>query len=457
MNLSAYYVENQIALCITHCRGIAFAESKWLINMQKPLLHMLLIALCIILGTPLQAQAFQPMVTGTAFDSLIAVQDTAFQNHVRGLFKNGDGYLMTGPMDPLFDGPPDSRMIYHSHRLTCPDHASISKAVAALRSDTAIRIIDYRECLTGRCNDMPQGYRGALLWIDWRGDIHILQLNSIQQTRWLIWAKPYLVHSDWSFTFDKLGAYADALADFLFASGRGWSDFKRPDASLLGLPDSLDFYRPQPDYVIEGYQNYKDFLKRHRPMYTDFARGVLSLVPSDSLLAALAADPPYIAYRNKEYRALQHEFEKFITRGGDFRDIAVLTKTVLDTLSPGEYLYAVGASGLIRFARELTREEVHRIEEQSGQKVPRINHAFLFPGEAILIAGAFFIEHSEDGIPYFHKINAQSGHYFYSNLTPTIRTDISEKSNTYILSLGHFFRALEREGISVSDALISKY
>ena len=44
-----------------------------------------------------------------------------------------------------------------------------------------------------------------------------------------------------------------------------------------------------------------------------------------------------------------------------------------------------------RFAFEKPREEVERIEQETGRKVPRANHAFLFPGEPVLTAGAFFV------------------------------------------------------------------
>jgi len=102
----------------------------------------------------------------------------------------------------------------------------------------------------------------------------------------------------------------------------------------------------------------------------------------------------------------------------------------------------------------MLREEVERIETETGKKVPRANHGFLFPGEPILTAGAFFIEAKP--APRITHVNAQSGHYFYSNVSETIREDIAVHSDEYLLTLGHFFRALDHLGIPYDSVLVSK-
>ena len=74
--------------------------------------------------------------------------------------------------------------------------------------------------------------------------------------------------------------------------------------------------------------------------------------------------------------------------------------------------------------------------------------------EAVLSAGAFFIDDVTE--PKLVKVNAQSGHYFYSNIQETIREDIAKRSDYYLLTLDHFFKALDRIGIVYDDILISK-
>ena len=113
----------------------------------------------------------------------------------------------------------------------------------------------------------------------------------------------------------------------------------------------------------------------------------------------------------------------------------------------------MGLNGTVRFGRELTREEVAKVEE-TGKKPARANHAFLFPGEPIMTAGAFFI--SCEGPGHLEEINTQSGHYFYSNITATIKEDIAERSDSYFITVGHLLNAFDKLGINYDGVVISK-
>jgi hypothetical protein len=258
-------------------------------------------------------------------------------------------------------------------------------------------------------------------------------------------------HPDAQFIND----YARAITDYLYSLDTGWMEAPAPKAIDYGLPDSLDFYAPPPDYVIEGYENYQNFLHAHDTIRADFAYGLTEFIPSDSLWEAMKENAPRAAYPNKEWPMLQHEYKKFFERGGDVRVMQTLTSEGFDTLRAGEYFFAVSVAGKVRFGRELLRAEVERIEAETGKKVPRANHAFLFPGEPVLTAGAFFIEDNNSG-PYVVEINAQSGHYFYSNVSSTIREDIAVRSDEYLLTLGHFFKALDLLGIPHDNVVVRK-
>jgi hypothetical protein len=86
----------------------------------------------------------------------------------------------------------------------------------------------------------------------------------------------------------------------------------------------------------------------------------------------------------------------------------------------------------------------------------RANHAFLFPGEPVLSAGAFIVADDLSGHRTILVANAQSGHYFYSNVTATIRADITDRSDEYLMTLGHFLAALERLGVPTGGLVLSK-
>jgi hypothetical protein len=227
-----------------------------------------------------------------------------------------------------------------------------------------------------------------------------------------------------------------------------------PVATDFGLQEAVDLYAKPPDYVISGYDNYVNYLTSHSSLTTDFATGILAFIPSDSTLEVIKSAVPREAFPNKEAPMFANECRKYFERGGNLKELKTLSVASFQELEEGEYFFGVGLDGSIRFARELLRAEVHRIEKSTGQKLPRSNHAFLFPGEPLLTAGAFFIE--RDSVSHLTEVNAQSGHYFYSNISQSIREDISQKSDYYLKSLGHFFSALDRIGIPYSKVLISK-
>lgn len=392
-------------------------------------------------------------ITGADFDSLFARQNFPIQNELNKILADSVGYVITGPIDPMYS--PDSLEVrflelVYPVRVICPNRATMENAATTIRNH--FMLID-----PGAEFRMDSGsdYHGPMGMI--KGDKFdgSIRLVTIQQARADFWWNNFGSH--WRMRqADDLGLvkYRIGLREYLDKVGIDSStDVRPPAASDFDIPESLDFYAPPPDYVIQGYQNYKDSLKKYSPIRTDFADGIVAFVPSDSLLAAMKENAPRVAYPNKEASMLQHEYKKFFDRGGDVRVMQTLSKEGLDTLQAGEYFFAVGLSGRIRFGRELLREEVIRIEAETGKKVPRANHAFLFPGQPILTAGAFFLAGSPAKLV---KVNAQSGHYFYSNVSPTIQRDISVESDKYLMTLGHFFRSLDSLGIDYEMVLISK-
>lgn len=365
-----------------------------------------------------------------------------------------DGYLVTGPLDVTITGGEDITRLYRSVRVVCPDLPTLESALDELKNSGSLEIKKTKRHIREARSKSPPGYRGALLQVEWRNESVALQLNTVQQTRWLIWAGEAFFSEDASLDTKTAREYMLAVSDYLYAVDTGNGEAEEPEASAFGLPETVDLYAPPPDYVIQGYRNYLNFLNDHKEIKTDFARGVVAFIPTDSLLDAMITGAPKEAFPNKEAPMLQREYRKFFYRGGQVRVMQTLNKAGFDTLGAGEYFFAVGLSGKIRFARELSRQEVARIEAETGGEVPRANHAFLFPGEPVLTAGAFFIE--GDNKPHLARVNAQSGHYFYSNVSSTIRNDVTALSDYYLLTLGHFFRALDDLGIAYSNVLISK-
>jgi len=414
-----------------------------------------------LLAAWLFASAFAQVepISGAAFDQLAAAQQLDLQRELRARFPDSQGYLVTGPFAPA------SHPLLSHVRVICADHETWHEAVKSLDADSL-----WHTWVSG-----PDGLEGTGWWPVWYigalcrapsqnplGPLFLLLTHS--HNLWYIWARDSLRSLDRTPTVinipgphldTPLKQYAQQVASYLGFLERGDAEVNEPHAVDYDLDESLDLYAPHADYVIQGYANYKAYLREHADIDTDFAHGILGFIPTDSLLHAFKANAPHMAFPNKEQAALQHEFKKFFDRGGDMRTMHTLTAETFASLQTGEYFWGMNVAGQIRFGRELLREEVERIEAETGRKAPRANHAFLFPGEPLLTAGAFWIE--ADPEPRLAEITAGSGHYFYSNIQPTIREDIAQRSNEYIWTLGHFFGALDALGIAFDNVLIRKY
>ncbi len=393
-------------------------------------------------------------VSGQHFQKYLELQNVEIQEEIRDSYPEAEGLIVTGPLDPNLPETSKFLPLYSSVKVICPNLNSLEDIVIAFSGivDSAFKVLS--DQLAKPRGNYLTGYRGALISITRNGHESFVQYQTLQQLRYLVWAKQYLGNPDFLDITSNLGEYAVAVSDYLYEIDNGNLDAAEPKAVDFGLDENFDLYTPAPDYVIQGYQNYKDYLKSHAEIVTSKLSEILAFVPTESGLERLKSESPDKAYPNKEFPLLQEEFRKFIRRRGKMDYMRTLTKEVFDTLRSGEYFFAVGFSGTVRFGRELLREEVKRIENETGQKPARANHAFLFVGEPILTAGAFFIEN--DGEPRIVEVNTQSGHYFYSNITSTIREDVAERSNDYFMTIGHFFLALDSLEINYQNVLLRK-
>ena len=409
-----------------------FAHRKWLA----------LAAAIVVAVAGYGVAAEKDPIVGQRFLKLASAQDASVQRHLERTLRETDGFFVSGPLDPLFEvNDWEYAHFLGAVRVVCADETELKRAEDICSVTEGLDVTEREEA-------------GVLVAIrDLGGEDKRFLLLTVQQLRFLIWAAD-LVSLDPTMAEDEnFQSYSNAVLAYLRSGGAGLPR-KGLVATDHGLPQAVDFYAKKPDYVINGYDNYKAFLYRHSEIKTNFAHGIVAFIPTDSLLGAMKDDAPPAAFPNKEFPMLQHEYKKFFERGGDVRVIKTLTPETAAELVPGEYFYAVGLNGNIRYGYETPREEIDRIEEETGRKLARANHAFLFPGEPVLTAGAFIV--AAGSRPRISHVSAHSGHYFYSNVTKTVREDIAVKSDEYVMTLGHFFVALDRAGISYHSIVISK-
>jgi len=381
----------------------------------------------------------------------MSAQAKTVQTKLTGMFPESEGYAVAGPMALIASGDDRIDRIFAAVRVLCLNPALLGAAETRLQEAHGLEVRNLISHIETADQSGPAGFRGVVAEVTLEGMTCTIRLATPQQTRFLIWASQQTLPFS-----DHLSPYAIAVSDYLYAVDTGNVFAYPPLATAFGLPEAVDIYANPPDYVIPGYDNYMGFLLSHRAIHTDFAAGLLAFIPSDSLRLALRDGAPAEAYPNKEWPMIQQEYRKFFDRGGDLRAINTLSRTGFDTLQAGEYFFAVGMNGAIRLGRELSRAEVERRETETGRKLARANHAFLFPGEPVLTAGAVFIERNAGG-PRISELTAQSGHYFYSNVSATIREDITLRSDHYLLTLGHALKALDSLGIPCDTVLVRKF
>lgn len=387
-------------------------------------------------------------ISGTEYEVLIASQYPEVQEWLGQLFPESQGYIILGPiqLDSNFSA---SSRIKSRFRLICTTNTE-HEWIAKVLTDSAGVGQNFR--LIGT----PRDSKISLYSFKYGKDEFYITVYTGHSFRASLWEIMIRTFDDFAEFESSLHAYAAAIDDKLASLELGEVEGPFPMADSFGVPERFGFYAKPPDYVIQGYQNYKDLMSKNTVISTEFVSGVYEIKATDDLLETFKKNAPKEAYRNKEAAKLQEELKTFFERGGKLQQMNSLTAIGFDTLKAGEYFFAVSLSGRIRFGRELLREEVERIEKETGRKLPRANHSFLFPGEPILTAGAFVIE-MINGTPNIVKVNAGSGHYFYSNISPTIRNDIVVRSNHYLLTLGHFFSSLNSLGLSYSGITISKF
>jgi len=412
--------------------------------------HPLLLALALFLAAG-PVRAAQP-ITGDAFYLVVASQDNELQGFLEGVVSEDDGYMVTGPLDVLVEVPEETASLLSMVRLICPDASAYTLAIARLREQEDVRSVH-------RYDDQPPmsppGFRGTIARVRIHGLERSCLVQTLDQARWLIWLRDVHRMAPAVAATPAFTKYAEALSTWFQGRDTPEGDAAGPPtAAAHGLDTRIDLLPTPPSYVIQGYENYLAYIAAHREVRTSFAKRVVAFVPTDSLREEWASAPPEVAWPSKAPEKLQGDYEEFLERGGDIGRMRTLTPAALAQLGPGEYMFAVGMSGKIRFAPRPRLLDVHR-REAEGEEIPRATHAFLFPGEPLLSGGMFSV--AGDERPAITHVNTATGHFFYCNTVETIRDDVAVRSDGYLLTLGHFFRSLERMGLPGDGIVVSKF
>ena len=361
--------------------------------------------------------------------------DTALTQFITSILPDSTYFCITGALDPIRNGASETTPLFTTIRIICPDLTAMQQAVRALKDCKEVKIKKLRHDIEKARSIDPAGYRGITVRFVWQDQEKSIQLLTFQQLRWLLWVNT--IPPDDSKADTKAGRlYAIAISDYLDAIDRGESPAKIPLAADFGLPQRFDLYQPLADDEIT-------FTDAVAEITTSYARGITAFAPTDSALAEfklLATDEKFI---ETDASMFQWQCREFFSSGQGLADIKMLSSESFRQLDPGNYAFAIGVDSTIRLAK---------IAEPNTHRWSQFPHALLFCNRPVLSSGNFVIE--RDTVVHIAKINIRS-HTLLGNLASEIEP--RQSSDQRLLTLGHFFQALDRLGIPYHGILISKF
>jgi hypothetical protein len=217
----------------------------------------------------------------------------------------------------------------------------------------------------------------------------------------------------------------------------------------------MNLYPAEPSPVVSSDQKLNELMATHAEIKIWGWGGLTAFVPAATTIDRFIASAPDTLYANKAKAVFQSEYQSYLAAGGKPDRVNVLTRTGFDTLAAGLYIFAVDPYGRVRIAAQST-ETTSDQGAVAGSPEAQVNHALLFPGLSVLTAGTMEIRRNGDQ-PYLHAVSTRSAPCFYWRFAPTIRADVANHSERYLLSLGHLFSSLEKMRIPLSGVLVRKF
>lgn len=372
-----------------------------------------------------------------------AQQNALLQQKLLPLFPDSEGYRITGALDSHFGGGQEIVLLYQTVMVICTDPMALQKGIRKIKDSKFIKIKSLQHDIDKARGSAPAGYRGAIIKCIWDDQEETIQILTLQQQRWLLWAKEIYGGKSPKLDPKAIRAYATAVSDYLDAIDRGNTIPSSPRAADFGLPETVDLYPP-----FAHADDYHDLLRSNAEIKTDFVRGTTAFIPTDSTLRAFITDAPAEKFSDQQEVMLQWRFQRYASAGGDWRSLQTMTAASFSALPDGEYFFAVGLDSVVRCGALPAANSTLATQayELTGYE------AMLFPGESVLTAGTFTKEAKRVAAV---KINSTA--YFFNTLSPTLGQDLALHSDHYLATLGHLFRALDRMGISFHSVLISKF
>ena len=371
------------------------------------------------------------------FEMIIEAQNIGLQRFLESIIDESEGYLITGPLEPLTNYGDFYGGIFSSLRVICLDPNSKAKAIDKIRTTNELDVIQIGSGKTVTKN-LP-GYTGTMLSLLY-DDIQVpLQVLTLAELRLVLWFQ-YVRENGWyQQTVDSRTQFAVALSDYLSAQTDGTEATRLPSASSFGLPGHQDLYPEIIGVTSLPKREYLQAISVCREIGIKIGRGALAFVPSENSVAILKELAPPQLYPATAPALIQTAYRV----SDNLHEHKTLTKAIFDSLSSGTYVFAVSAAGKIRLSQ---------IADNGHNEY---TYALLLHGERSLTAGTLAIDDNQ--APRLSEITIRSNHHFGWALQICEESDLSQTSDQIFLSVGHLLTALDQLGIDYSGVLIRKF
>jgi len=360
------------------------------------------------------------------------------------------GFFVLGPLDLTAEFPDTTDLVRTTIRIIAPDPAgsrSVTRRLWVPTGGVAMEELQPSDTLP---HEMPPGYSGRFLKGTIVGEDVLVQVFTVQEHRWLLWAKRAQIEEITEQVSGPVASYARAVTRYLAAVDSGQEVSGPPLASQHGLEPLYDLYAQPPPPVIRDRQGYLGLLESNRAFTLGTeVKNVYGFVPGPLLLGWMEEQAADVLFPNRNGEvALQYRYMGFAQDSGSWLGRPVLTAATLPRLRPGLYAFVVDRYGFLR---------VGAIDRSGIPTRTDATSAMLAQGDPVLVAGQLVITTDGGASVRIREININSEEYFFSNLSMSLYQDVEDRSDRYVISLGHALKALDLGRVPRDDIVLKKF
>ena len=374
------------------------------------------------------------------------------------VFPEQNGWFIEGPVGAVPGIPDEVRPFFECPRVLVPEYPKIDLAAGKVLSAglklpvKKITRYDRKPGVVG----LP-GFRGVWCAGEEKPVTGFLLLTP-NENRYLLWARRCFYPA---FAVDSIqgkirDAYARAVADHLTSVDYGVPAAVPPAAAERGLPAWMDLYPDTVESTPEQTAKFDSLMGVAAEMKFFGCSGFTEIVPTQAMVDRFTSAASETLFENQSLAALQDEYRDFLLTHAKKSPVITLSGSGFDSLATGWYIFAIDRYRRVRVAPTAEPGVAKKVADQSVKRPILTNHALLFPDQPLLAAGRFEIL-VRDSHRTLRTVTAWSDHFFYSPRSTTMKQDIVDRSDTFLLTLGHFFASLKDMGVQLGDLRLRKF